>query len=306
LFALGRIRRTLACAGALAFAMVELTLFAHGSVMTFRLGAPYPGEILDFLAAHPGDYRVQCENPNRAMGAGMFDVGGDDPSGLLRYARFYNACKGGSDDADLFGPPRKVREPAALRMLRLRYFISESRLIYIPVTNDLPRLTVIDRYRVATNHHEILSALAAGQFPVDREAILEAPPTPEPVAAREKGTVKLLDAGSDYLTVDAEMPSPALLLVTDAYSSGWRARALPGSAQDHYEIMPANYCLRAVPLGAGHHRLRLEYLPSGFRAGRIISVAAWVLFAAACGFAIAQKSQWSRKLATETGPRAAL
>jgi hypothetical protein len=305
-FALGRVCRKLACAGALAFALVELTLFAHASVMTFHIGAPYPGEILDFLAAHPGDYRIQSENPNRAMGAGVFDVGGDDPSGLLRYARFYNACKGGNDDSDLFGLPRKVREPAALRMVRLRYFISESRLIYIPVTNDLPHLAVIDRYRVVTNRHEILSTLATGEFPVDREVILETRPTPEPVAAREKGTAKLLDAGSDYLTVEAEMPSPALLLVTDAYSSGWRARALPGSAQDRYEIMPANYCLRAVPLGAGHHRLRLEYSPSGFRVGRIISVAAWALFAAACGLALAQKSQWSRKLATETGPRAAL
>jgi uncharacterized membrane protein YfhO len=36
--------------------------------------------------------------------------------------------------------------------------------------------------------------------------------------------------------------------------------------------MPANYCLQAVPLQAGHHLLRLEYSPLGFRVGRFVSL----------------------------------
>jgi len=39
-------------------------------------------------------------------------------------------------------------------------------------------------------------------------------------------------------------------------------------------VMPANYCLRAIPLAAGHHRLVLEYLPRAFVIGRMMSLVA--------------------------------
>ena len=42
----------------------------------------------------------------------------------------------------------------------------------------------------------------------------------------------------------------AVLLVTDAYAKGWRARALPGSAQATYDVLPADYTLRGIPLAA--------------------------------------------------------
>jgi uncharacterized membrane protein YfhO len=56
--------------------------------------------------------------------------------------------------------------------------------------------------------------------------------------------------------------------------------------------MPANYCLRAIPLAAGHHLLRVEYSPLGFRAGKAVSMMALAVFLfltawhwkGACGF----------------------
>ena len=100
-----------------------------------------------------------------------------------------------------------------------------------------------------------------------------------PQPAREKGTVKLLESSTDCLNIEADTGAPALLLITDAYSRGWRALALPGSAQARYEVMPANYCLRVIPLAAGHHLLRVEYSPLGFRIGKVVSIAArWRVF----------------------------
>ena len=81
------------------------------------------------------------------------------------------------------------------------------------------------------------------------------------------------------------MGAPSLLLITDAYARGWRALALPGSAQARYEVMPANYCLRVIPLAAGHHLLRVEYSPSGYRLGKAVSIAAWAVFLALVIFA---------------------
>jgi uncharacterized membrane protein YfhO len=129
-----------------------------------------------------------------------------------------------------------------------------------------------------TNYHEIFSTLTNASFKMEEEVILESQPSPLPLPAREKGTVRLLASSTDYLKIEAEVAAPALLLITDSYSRGWRALALPGSAQARYEVMPADYCMRAIPLAAGRHWLRVEYSPPGFRVGKVVSIAALALF----------------------------
>jgi uncharacterized membrane protein YfhO len=42
-----------------------------------------------------------------------------------------------------------------------------------------------------------------------------------------------------------------------------------------YELMPADYALRAVALDRGRHRLRLEYAPGGLYAAAVVSAIAW-------------------------------
>jgi uncharacterized membrane protein YfhO len=79
--------------------------------------------------------------------------------------------------------------------------------------------------------------------------------------------------------------APTLLFITDAYSSGWRALPLAGSSQSRYQIMPANHCLRAIPLAAGRHLIRLEYSPLGFRVGRVVSFAALAVYLLLLGWA---------------------
>jgi uncharacterized membrane protein YfhO len=80
------------------------------------------------------------------------------------------------------------------------------------------------------------------------------------------------------LTIEAELPQPAILLITDIYREGWFAKSLPGSDQATYEIMPANYILRAIPLSAGKHRLLVEYAPPAFRVGVWVSLASIMLY----------------------------
>jgi len=89
-------------------------------------------------------------------------------------------------------------------------------------------------------------------------------------------TAAVVESSASQLTVEADLPQPAILLITDAYSSGWQARPLNGSVQQVYKVLPANYVLQAIPLSQGHHRIRLEYLPRGVHAGMWISIAATV------------------------------
>src|SRR5262249_2878707 len=91
------------------------------------------------------------------------------------------------------------------------------------------------------------------------------------------------DSSPGHLTIEAEVRQPAILLVTDNYFKGWRIQSLPGSSQSHYDILPANYCLRAVPLAAGTHHLRMDYLPTGFAVGRWVSGIALTIFVAWSG-----------------------
>ena len=61
---------------------------------------------------------------------------------------------------------------------------------------------------------------------------------------------------------------------------------LSGNVSNTYEIIPANYTLRGVPLAPGHHHFRMEYRPLSFWIGVWISVAgvaAWLAAAVYLG-----------------------
>jgi hypothetical protein len=296
LLALAKSRRRIACVGMPLMALTELACFAQTSLMTFQISPAYPPGILSLLAQEHGDYRIQYDNPNSAMTAGTLDIGGQDPAGLLRYIRYLDFTRGIDFDTAPYAAQATRWDAWSVRMLRCRYAFSQGRSDYSTVKDPLPRLLLVDRFRVMTNYHEIFSTLTNASFHVEEEVILESRPDPAPKPAREKGTVRILESPTDYLTIEADANVPSLLLMTDAYSSGWRALALPGSSQARYQIMPANYCLRAIPLAAGRHLLRIEYSPLGFRIGKVVSIVAWPIFIALAGLAIGNHRRTSSRV----------
>jgi uncharacterized membrane protein YfhO len=92
------------------------------------------------------------------------------------------------------------------------------------------------------------------------------------------GSVEVIDVSTDCLVIKANLKEPAILLITDAYSDGWKAKAFPESIQQEYDIMPANYILRAIPLKKGDHHFFIEYMPEGFKMGRWISSISAVIY----------------------------
>jgi len=305
LLELARTRRALAAGAMLLMAAVELASFASASLVTFQIVPPYSPAVTKFLAQHPGDYRIMYFNPNAAMTAGVLDVDGDDPSGLLRYRRFLDFAEGIDFDTAPYGMPGQKYDTNAFKLLRNRYMISYDERGYSEFAGGLPRMLLADRFRVVTNYHEIFSTLTNSSFNMEEEVILESPPDPPPQPAREKGTVKLLASSTDWLEIEADTSTPALLLITDAYARGWRALALPGSAQSRYEVMPADYCLRAIPLAAGRHLLRVEYSPSGFRIGKWVSIAAWAAFLVLTGLVLKNHLEAGAGTAGRESPPAA-
>ena len=112
-----------------------------------------------------------------------------------------------------------------------------------------------------------------------------APATPLPPTGEggPQGRVRVLDSSTDSLTVEADVPAPCILLITDAYDPHWKATALPGSGQQSYTLMSGDWAFQAVPLTAGRHRIRIGYRPEAFVAGTWISLGACLLCAGAWG-----------------------
>jgi hypothetical protein len=265
-------------------AIAELFVFARMSRETFELSEP-PQNLVQYLARKGGDYRFfDFIESNSAMSLRTLDIWGADPGVLRRYAEFMAFTQGLHPD--------KVTQDLRLRhghrlydMLRCRYIILRKKgKIHVRDLhrNVIPRFTLIRDWHIATGRDRILAMMNDGMFDPRYTAILEQDPKfPKYEMTNQRGEVKLLDSSTDHLTIEADLPEPAILLISDAYSEGWRAHPLNGSVQNTYDVMPANYVLQAVPLAAGHHHFRLEYLPTAFLAGKWVSIVSLCIYLSA-------------------------
>ena len=268
---------------------MEMICFANANLATARLTDLTPAPVRDFIMAHPGDYRVLT--PARADDSyflGASNLWGDDPLVLKRYAEFILFSQGLNPYRAGQYAPFNVVSPLFGLVRFGAAFVPDSaqpgtfQIVYNP--QPLPRALLVSQYQVRPNRDAIFAGVRKPDFDPAKTVYLESEPTPRPLPDAAPGTVQVSDITSDSLTIEADTPAPTLLLITDLYSRDWRARPLPGTAQTHYDILPADYIVRAIPLQAGHHHLIVEYAPPSFRAGLVISGLAWLAWAAGLGW----------------------
>ena len=260
--------------GVIPLAVAEMLVFAGNSRPTSDSSVIVNAEETKFLAEHPGDYRIMnVNNPNTAMIVGAQDLWGYDATVMRRYAEFMAWTQGG-DPNNAMSYVKLVQFDPLFAMLRERYVFAQQGGKFekeeAPVV--MSHLQLISNYRVLQNRDAIFDAMRSETFDPTREVILESEPEPKPVQSNNNGTARIIAITSDSLTIEADIEQPSILLITDAYSVSWRTISLPGSTQARYDLLPANYVLRAVPLAAGHHLLRVEYRPVAFVIGKWISL----------------------------------
>ncbi len=253
--------------GLFLLAALEVLIFARSHRPTFDLEPVWHPEALKtFRRDHPGEDRVFLTegNTNVVMSADLDGVSGYDPQTNRRYSEFLDAL------SDL----RLEQSAKLLQMLRCRYvFIAQNAKAKLATLKSvLPRVQLVGESDQAVGFKEFWRVYNDPAFDPARKVILETQPDPLPEAAASQGTARVTDFSTDYLDVEADVAHPSILLVTDGYSNGWRAMALSGSVQHDYTIMPANYVLRAIPLRAGKHRIRIEFSPLAYRVGRWVSI----------------------------------
>ncbi|MBC7917560.1 MAG: hypothetical protein H7Y28_07110 [Rhodoferax sp.] len=254
-------------------AALELMLFARSAVTFFPIQDPATQPLTAFFKAMPNDHRsANLHQPNHSMLYGGYDVSGADPGITLRYAQLMHFLQGSTpDDANQYLGFARWQPP--YDMLRLGYLlrmIPQGDMEIVKVGNPMPTATLVGGYRVIAERDAMFSAIAQPHFDPRSTVLLSGTPAVLPQAGVQ-GTVKVLTQGGDAITLEAELDRPAILLVTDLYTPSWKVKSLPGSSQTEYELLPANYVLRAVPLQAGHHRLKIYYDRTWLHAGMALS-----------------------------------
>jgi len=209
---------------------------------------------------------------------------GYDPVVLDRYIEFIARSQGRSvADLDNVTGNHPDRFHPLLSMLRVKYVVSPSGKVN-ENQSALPKFLLVGHHAIESGAGAILDRMEAEDFDPEELVVLESQPAPAPAGGRPRGKMLLLGQSTDHMTIELDVDRAAILLVTDSYAKGWRAIALPGSAQDEYQVLPANLVLRGIPVSAGKHRFRLEYAPFSFRLGRAITLASMALYAGALGW----------------------
>jgi hypothetical protein len=271
-------RSALAVFGIVTLGFVELCVFASTSRMSFDLEALRPPALAKFFEEHVGDYRIHhAQYPNSAMSVGSLDIWGYDPFVPARYADYMAFTQGHAEGPKSGSFLTVTRPHGSFAMLRLQYVLAQNgervEVVAGPaqMPPPLPRVSLLRDYEVHVGREAMLTAMSSSAWDPKRTVLLESEPEPSPEAAGT-GAVDILDESPNHLTIEASLSAPALLLVTDAYSEGWRARPVDSISQQKYLVRPANLVLRAVALPAGHHVIRMEYVPAFFGGGVALSL----------------------------------
>ncbi len=268
--------------------LLEVSIFAWQTRETFDSSAVANSEIRKFLAADPGDYRIlNPMNPNGAISIGALDLWGYDQGVVRRYAEFMTWTQGGNPDQATQYVNFAGIDPL-YAMLRLRYAFATGPTglqVAEMETPPLPHFQLVRNYRVLRSRDAIFAAMHNQNFDPRREVILEREPFPRPSGSLLPNEIdkmiQIVRSTTDDFLIEANLPQPMILTMTDPWTPAWRAVAASGSAQTAYDLQPANYILRAVPLAAGHHRFRVEYAPRAFQIGKWVSLISLVCYSAA-------------------------
>ncbi|MBI5624476.1 MAG: hypothetical protein HY924_11920 [Elusimicrobia bacterium] len=263
--------------GFLALTAGELAYFGFSSrsVMSSKLDCPPPWqEAVRKSASKSRLLHWDLGHANSGMAWGSLNLWGHDPLLSKRYAEFMAACQGKPPEA---GTPYLSfsRVHPAMSMLRLGSVLIEAGDRSVaPIAGSLPKAFLVKDWAVLSKGLPALRAVFQPGFDPRRTVILETEPFPAGAAASSarafEDSVSVLAETTDTLDLSVENSAPAVLVVTDAFSPGWKARSMDDHAA--FQVLAANHVVRAIPLPPGRRKLRLEYAPGSLRLGAVVTV----------------------------------
>ena len=96
-----------------------------------------------------------------------------------------------------------------------------------------------------------------------------------------EGIVSIVHELPSHVTIEFEMKTPGLIVLSDLWDSGWKARVNGVETP----VLRANHAFRGVVVPAGKGVLQYDYEPASFFEGINIAIAATVMLAIWAGIA---------------------
>lgn len=273
-----------------------------------------PDALIEFLEQQDGYYRVFPMThlsqalvgdfeTNRYMNFGISSIGGYHPAKLFLYQELIEALRVALPRGDF----------RMIDMLNARYVITSNPLpenpVLTPVWQGLdyngtkkfvyenqrafPRVFFVDEFEVRPGDEALNEMLADATLDLSQVALLESAPPIDPVSA-EGATASITEYRLNEIRIDATLPAPAILVLSEAYYPAWKVR-VDGEPGD---VIRADHILRAVALPAGEHEVVFQYDSSLFKRSVTLSVVTLSAAVLALLFAVVSnlrgRMQWNR------------
>lgn len=290
--------------------VVEMFVFARSTRATIDM-ATIPkvpeewAQVIKQTRAKDKDARfltVQTEFANAGMDTALpfGNLNGYDPGILRTYAEVITASQGvDRSKASQYLPFRALspQNEALFRALRCG-------IIFPPPGNPVkklekPPLPVAKLYgtwaRMGSDDDMLLYMFSGRWQPEDVVLTVNTANVPMNPSTAFSGTVQIVSQDTDHIEFQTNVYTPAMLLVTNNYSQGWRVVPLDAQPeqQKEYWVMRVNYTQMGIPLVPGKHHFRLEYAPAGYRVGWWVSLVA-SLAIAGWGILLMRRPAWFR------------
>jgi len=264
-----------------------------------------------YLFTQDPDSWPALEN-GRGMLFGLRDVLGYSPVQLTRYWSYIRAT---NDGTPLFYNASVIRNPSLtdVRLLSIRYLITqtglspplagtpiarEGRFTLYRVRDWESLVSVVRRWRIAPDGAAVLRRVLQPQFDPAEQGVVLADPGISPSGGGPGRATFRVTAPED-ITVDVTTPGNSLVVVRNAFDTGWTATVDGHPAP----LLAADYLLQAVPVTAGHHTVRLVYRDPMIGEGLAASGVVWGLLVVALLAAAIVERRMRRRPRDEQEPR---
>lgn len=145
----------------------------------------------------------------------------------------------------------------------------------------MPRAWLVPEVARVTEE-EALTAVRSSRMPDGRAydplqmALVEEPLVFKRANADPAASAQVVRAAGSHMEVHTSSLSPSFLVLSDVYYPGWRA-TIDGTPT---HLFQTNVSLRGVMVPAGGHVVRLEFVPTSFYRGVVISIVSFLVFVA--------------------------
>jgi hypothetical protein len=249
-------------------------------------------EIIDYLAKTPGRVLSVCEhvlkpNANCVYGIASFRVHNPIlPAHFCDIARLCGAdidafqnqsySKGISAFVDLGSIRYVLSQYAPLDSRYRQVYLSKEAIGVYENTQARPQAYLSEKFQIAADEQQALALLKLAN-PLDKPLVIVADAAVQGELSKLAGDKTLLKAEAqcsrpspNEVVINTKSNRAALLVLTDTFYPGWSATVDGAPAA----ISRANLLFRAVPVSAGKHQVRFNYLPRWFLIGLALAGAA--------------------------------